>query len=225
MPWLAHHYQKSGAGRVADIILSWCCSMYSQLGQDGWVLQQFPKDHQGYFVEIGAHHPTDLSNTKLLEEHGWSGIAFDPFPVGDWRCRPRTTLLTETIAGVAGQVKFQKAGALGGIEGYQAQHLKDQFPEAFQDAETVELHAITPERALQKYKVPLQIDYLSLDTEGTELKILKAFPFERYEVRCITVEHNFEEPKRTDMRNLLESKGFTLEKQAAWEDWYYSFSF
>ena len=34
------------------------------------------------------------------------------------------------------------------------------------------------------------IDYLSIDTEGSEYRILKAFNFERYTFRCITVEHN-----------------------------------
>ena len=55
--------------------------------------------------------------------------------------------------------------------------------------------------------VPSVIDFVSLDTEGSELAILKAFPFDQYTVRTVAVEHNFVEPRRTQMRALLEAKG------------------
>ena len=48
--------------------------MYSQAGQDEWVLSHIK---QGYYVEIGASHPVNISNTYLLEQNGWDGISID----------------------------------------------------------------------------------------------------------------------------------------------------
>ena len=48
---------------------------YSQAGQDLFVLTALDGKKNGKFIEIGAYHPTSLSNTYLLESHfGWDGI-------------------------------------------------------------------------------------------------------------------------------------------------------
>jgi hypothetical protein len=43
---------------------------------------------------------------------------------------------------------------------------------------------------LEKYNSPKKIDYISLDTEGSELKILKAFNFLKWDVEIFSIEHN-----------------------------------
>ena len=52
------------------------------------------------------------------------------------------------------------------------------------------------------------IDFLSLDVEGAELNVLVNFPFHRYTFRAIVLEHNYEEPKRSQLRDLLVSHGY-----------------
>jgi hypothetical protein len=49
--------------------------MYSQAGQDAWVMQLHPQP--GSYLEIGASHPTLINNTYLLEQNGWQGVSFD----------------------------------------------------------------------------------------------------------------------------------------------------
>jgi hypothetical protein len=51
--------------------------MYSQAGQDDWVLSLFDKDYKGFFMDIGCNDPMKINNTLLLEQHSWNGIAFD----------------------------------------------------------------------------------------------------------------------------------------------------
>ncbi len=49
-----------------------------QLLQDLWVLQMLDGRREGVYVEIGAHDPVHLSNTKLLEEtFGWRGLGVE----------------------------------------------------------------------------------------------------------------------------------------------------
>ena len=74
---------------------------------------------------------------------------------------------------------------------------------------------------LEKYNAPKYIDYLSIDTEGSEYEILKNFDFEKYVFKIITCEHN-----HTDMREkiytLLTNNGYVrkYENLSQWDDWY-----
>ena len=50
----------------------------SQAGQDRFVLESLDYKHNGFYVEIGAYHSTEISNTYVLEkDYGWSGISFE----------------------------------------------------------------------------------------------------------------------------------------------------
>ena len=187
---------------------------YAQLNQDKWVLELLQK-RNGWFVEFGAHHPETLSNTKLLEEHGWHGVSVDPFPHGDWTTRPNTMLIESAVTCDGRQIEFVKADELGGI----AEHISAHAA-TVKDAERATISSITPTDVLAASNAPREIDYISLDVEGAELEILRAFPFDEYDVTLLTVEHNYEEPKRRNIRNLLRTKGFRLIANNKWDDCY-----
>ena len=72
----------------------------------------------------------------------------------------------------------------------------------------IKVKTITLQTLLQKYKAPNIIHYFSLDTEGTELEILKSVDFSKYTFLYITVEHNFIKPRRNYMRRLLLNNGY-----------------
>ena len=75
---------------------------------------------------------------------------------------------------------------------------------------------------LEEYSAPDSIDYLSVDTEGSEYEILSAFDFDRRQIRVITVEHNYDGDQRNRLHGLLVERGFVrvLEDTSAWDDWY-----
>ena len=68
---------------------------------------------------------------------------------------------------------------------------------------------------------PRDIDYLSIDTEGSELEILASFDFDRHRFRVITCEHNFT-ATREPLHALLTAHGYvrTLEAISSVDDWY-----
>ena len=80
---------------------------------------------------------------------------------------------------------------------------------------------ISLEDMLDKHGAPSKIDYLSIDTEGSEFEILKDFDFEKYDIKIITCEHNFTE-SRKDIFSLLTSNGYQRKLTGAskFDDWY-----
>ena len=81
--------------------------------------------------------------------------------------------------------------------------------------QVVSLIGISLNDFLEQHKAPREIDYLSIDTEGSEFEILQDFPFERWHIRLLTVEHNFTQ-RRIDIRALLEKNGYLCMEQQ-WE--------
>ena len=84
----------------------------------------------------------------------------------------------------------------------------------------INVTTITLNDLLNKYNAPLFIEYLSIDTEGTELEILKSCDFDKYSFGFITVEHNFVEPRRSETRKFLIEKGYKFYKENAFDDDY-----
>ena len=74
---------------------------------------------------------------------------------------------------------------------------------------------------LDKYNAPSIVDYLSIDTEGSEYEILKDFNFNKYKFRVITIEHNYTH-KRKLINKLLYKNGYKrkYEELSLFDDWY-----
>jgi len=74
---------------------------------------------------------------------------------------------------------------------------------------------------LDKYNAPKHIDYLSIDTEGSEFDILSAFDWDKYKIDVITCEHNFT-AYRQKIYDLLIDKGYerVLPELSKFDDWY-----
>ncbi len=196
----------------------------SQLGQDLWVLERSAFKRGGYFVEFGATDGVRLSNTYLLEcVMGWQGICAEPNPqFHDGLHRSRRCVVSDACVGATtGEwVDFVLAAEFGGFAQDMARDMHAQTREAYWNLEsnrarfqTTSLHDL-----LVRHQAPREIDYLSIDTEGSELAILAAFPFDRWNIRLITVEHNYS-PDRESIRQLLEPLGYRR-TEAQWDDWY-----
>ena len=74
---------------------------------------------------------------------------------------------------------------------------------------------------LKKYDAPNEIDYISIDTEGSEYEILSKFDFAKYRFKVITCEHNFT-PMRESIYKLLTTNGYRRKFFALsrFDDWY-----
>lgn len=174
-------------------------------------------------MEFGATDGVLLSNTFLLEkEFGWQGICAEPNPKFQVQLKNNRNCIVsdQCIAGESGKkVGFIFAGAFGGMEQYADDDQHREKRKAYQAAgEVATLTTVSLRDFLKQHGAPYEIDYLSIDTEGSEYEILAAFPFDTWKIQLITVEHNFTK-RRADIRALLEKKGYQcIEMQ--WDDWY-----
>jgi len=203
--------------------------MLSQLGQDYFVLEVLAGMRGGFFLDSGAADGLQSSNTYLLESSfDWTGICIEPDDtffarlVKNRSCQCLNCCLYDR----EGIVEFVEAKTLGGIfEEYHPallQHAITTFkvPEDVTGKpKTVHKPARTVRSVLRQCAAPAVIDYWSLDTEGSELAILKSFPFDEYSFRVLTVEHN-RFAVREEIKRFLEGHGYWRIKEMGIDDCY-----
>ena len=157
---------------------------FSQARQDELILRLLRQKRNGYFIDLAANDAVHLSNSLALERHyGWHGLCIEPNPMY-WK--NLSYRACQTVGAVVGArrdevVHFRyTAAAYGGIVGFDngARWQREAVPQS-----TVPLHEI-----FQRYHVPREIDYLSLDVEGAESFILMALPLQEYRIKLITAE-------------------------------------
>ena len=191
--------------------------MVSQLGQDDWVLSKISTP--GYFVDIGASDGITNSNTFKLEAAGWNGLCVEPNPIffehlaNNRKCQ----VSYNAVYTISNQwLELVMAGELSTLSGYvdADSHAKERQNKPSEKVITKSLDDL-----LKYYDVPKRIDYLSIDTEGSELDILSAFSWS-YDIQLITVEHNYSK-NRDSIRDLLIEKGYQrVDLPSQWDDWY-----
>lgn len=199
---------------------------HAQLMQDLFVLYRTGSRRGGYFVEFGATDGVDLSNTVLLErEYGWTGILAEPFAVwhADLAANRRAVIDHRCVWTASGEKMAFIASREPELAGLsicadEDMHVARRMAGAAEaQVETVSLIDL-----LDQHAAPNDIDYMSVDTEGSEFDILSAFDFSRYRIRIVSVEHNYVDTKREAIRQVLEANGYRREFElySGWDDWY-----
>ena len=199
-------------------------SSKSQLGQDFFALIASGAKKKGFFVEFGSADGVALSNSFLLEkELGWSGILCEPSRSWheDLKKNRSCTIEFRCVYSRTGeQIGFSEnyIGELSGITEFTGDDhhgLINRTTDSYQ-VETISLLDL-----LIEHNAPKHVDFLSVDTEGSEFEILNAFDFSRYFFGAICVEHNYLE-NRLKVKALLESNGYrqVYSELSEYDDWF-----
>lgn len=171
---------------------------YSQQGED-LIIDQLLINKEGetgfcgetgFYVDVGAHDPTRFSNTKRFYDKGWSGINIDPNPVlirkfETQRKRDRNLALGIGI----------KEGALAFYEFFPSTISTISSKEAvsykrtgFKLISKNKVPVRTLRSVLKEYSKGKKIDFLSIDTEGTDLEVLQSNDWNNFKPKVICVE-------------------------------------
>lgn len=184
----------------------------SQIGQDRWVFGEvFNGMKNGFFLDLGAHDGLIHSNTYKLEKNfQWKGICVEANPESfailkkNRRCHCVNVALSDRN----GTVRFVCAGEFGGV-------LADGVT-VESSATILDLPAISLVDLLKQQGAPSVIDYLSVDLEGYEEKVLIGFPFDEFLFKCITIER----PTKL-VRERLGGAGYVCVREYPGMDCYY----
>ena len=196
----------------------------SQFGQDIEVLNFYKNKKNGFFVEIGASDGKRFSNTYLLEKSfNWEGICSEPIPsIFKRLCknRPNSKCSDYAVYNESNkEVIFDIASSCSLFSGI-SNHITTYKKRVDSNKVQIKVKTITLNDLLEKYNAPSFIDYLSIDTEGTEYEILQNVDFEKYTFGLIDVENNNEENKRSLIKEILIKNGYIYLKELGCDDLY-----
>jgi len=174
---------------------SYSMSSYSQDGEDLilWSFLKYRKN--GFYIDIGAHHPKRLSNTYKFYKNGWRGINIDPTP-GSMRLfeklRPLDTNIEIGISDNPGKIEFYMFNepALNSFDRDLSLSRDNPSGSNVQIIETREVKVCTLDSIIESY-VPSsisEIDFLTIDVEGYDFRVIKSINLEKYKPYIIAVE-------------------------------------
>lgn len=190
---------------------------YSQEGEDLILKRYFDGRKNGFYIDIGAHHPTRFSNTYLFYKLGWRGVNIEARPGSKKlfdKIRPRDINIEVAIAENDQELNYFI--------------FDDPALNSFDENISIERHNKTKYKILKCIKIKtrklsdildeqikenLKIDFISIDTEGFDLKVLKSNNWEKYIPEFILCEEaNFDltNPHNSEIYRYLKSMGYDL---------------
>lgn len=200
---------------------------HSQSGpnQDRWLNEHvFKNKKPGTFLDVGAHNGVRFSNTYFYEkELGWKGICIEPHPIiFEQLIKNRDCIcINGCVSSISGLVDFlqidndpifntEGPDMLSGIlQNYEEKHKKRIQVELGRDggfAQIIKVNSYLLNDILSAHQI-YHIDFFSLDTEGSELDILKSINYRMIDIDIICVENNY---CTDEIYKFLITKGFSL---------------
>lgn len=190
--------------------------MNSQYGIEQYIQQRFTQP--GTFLEIGCWDGELLSQTAWLErELGWSGFCVDPFP-RNFELRS-CTVIPKAISRdgqprifVKVSIDRRHGGDVSYFSGFQdsltlhASVILDHC-----EHEELVIETIPFEDLYWQYNLPRHIDFLSVDTEGSELEIFQGIDFSKHSFDMIVFEHNADQDVKDFIGGVLTAAGYELD--------------
>ena len=199
---------------------------FSQSGQDKCIKNYFFKNlKKGFFVEIGAFDGIDGSNCFYFEKFmDWNGIAIEPSPVHFEKLKKNRNCIciNKAISNKNDHKEFVEV-----INGYiqMSGIVTDEYKK------TLDIIMKDPRTKMNKLNIKTStfkeivgenkiIDYLSIDVEGEEKRILESIDFNYFNIKVLSVENNY--PEQNNYNNLLKDKGFTYFDKYGVDEIYYN---
>ena len=196
----------------------------SQLGQDLFVIYFLGGKKNGFFIEIGACDGVQLSNSLKLEKIGWNGIISEPSPYWINKIKNRKCIVsTKAVFNESNKkLDFGSIENFPDLSGIKSSFNMDDNNKLRKDSKLHKVETITLNDLIEKKAQGNKINYISIDTEGSEYEIIKNFNFRKYNVDIFTIEHNFIENKRNSIFNLMTENEYlrVFQNLSQWDDWY-----
>lgn len=193
--------------------------MAAALNQDELVWQYFGCRNNGFFIEVGANHPTGGSHTWLLEQKGWQGILVEPqekFTEMSKQLRPRSRVFRAACTSPEKRGILELHIPSDELNGFATlERNLDDFSIEYVRTEQVE--AVTLDELADRADWHGAVDFVSVDTEGTELDVLRGFSLEHHRPALLLVE---DKGQSLEKHRHLTARGYRLVKRTELNNWY-----
>jgi FkbM family methyltransferase len=198
-------------------------SYYGQHGEDAYIEQYFSTTKAGVCIEVGAYDGISLSNTKHFEEIGWRALCIEPIASAFEKCKSirkecvRCCISSEDMPPQEFTI-FSLHDNLCAISSLQPdQRLIDSHSHLITNTGSCMVTVRSLTSLLNELNFPKNIDFISIDTENTELDVLKGLDFNEYNVAMLVIENNYNEPFCEDY---LKQYGYTKIHRMAVNDFF-----
>ena len=176
---------------------------YGQFGEDSFILSQFTQSF-GYAIEVGGADGVNGSPTKCLEDRGWKTLLIEPNNELVREAKKHRPYVYQCAAGddnvddVGITIYTLNGGNETACSGLNPDvKLVEQHQHLIEDQRVELVNKRTLNSLINKWEHDLgeeipNIDFLSVDTEGTELDVMRGFNVGKYQPKIIALENNFE---------------------------------
>ena len=187
----------------------------SQPEQEKLVRDFFAGAAHGFFVEVGANHPTEGSQTWHLEQLGWTGVLVEPQP--DLAAFLVTARKAKVFAAACSSPDNAGRSLSLHVDGARSGLDRERMAPGSHAAYTIMVPIRTLDDILGEAAAPAPIDLLSVDVEGHEVEVLRGFEFKRWQPRLILVEDHV---GSLQTHRYLKRSGYRLVRRIGNDGWY-----
>jgi FkbM family methyltransferase len=169
---------------------------------------------RGFFVEVGAYQPENLSQTFDLEQSGWTGVLVEPQPdlAAELRRRRSAKVYQEACSSRRNSGSRLTLHLAGGASSFnRALNSADIKPHG-----TIEVPVRTLDEILNDAGLP-RVDFISIDVEGHELEVLDGFDLARWHPRLILIEDLL---LHLRVHRYLTRQGYRWFRRTGIDNWY-----
>ena len=202
-------------------VLRECWAHFSQFGEDIMVQTLLRQERTpGFFMDIGAYHPFQYSNTFLLYLAGWRGVNVDASETAIELFQKVRSLDINVRALVSDRLeamryyKFRE-GAFNTTSEASAKDLLARNPPSTQLLGEETLIARPINELLTEYATGKRFDFLNIDVEGMDQKLLYGIDFERFRPKVIALEIEIDAWSSEQMKSFLKKQGYQVFAQCA----------
>jgi FkbM family methyltransferase len=181
-------FGENGRREMQPIARKYGTKHYSRTVEEFLIRDYFEDRRNGVFVDVGANHYRDDSNTFYLESQlGWSGVAIDAleeFAAGYRAHRPRTQFVAAFVSDVVGDTAQFFVPNKNKLVASVSEEFtrREGTPGKPREVPTTTLNVILDQARVSR------IDFLSMDIELSEPKALAGFDIERYRPSLVCIE-------------------------------------
>lgn len=191
---------------------------YSQEGEDLILYRIFEGKKEGFYVDVGAHHPFRFSNTFLFYKMGWKGINIDANPesirlLNKFRKRDiNINLGVGEKEGILNYYMFNEP-ALNTFDEDLAKQRNGSGE--YRLTKTIPIKVMPLREVLNEYlPTNTTIDFMTIDCEGMDFEVLRSNDWDKFRPNVLLVEvitaNTFAELMSHTINKYLENKGYNV---------------